>query len=116
MFQPEDDLNRDLNQNRSSESDENLDRIDSNLSAESVAFRKKQLESIFKKLIIFGLALGTVLGVTAYYLLHKFGMTKKPYELEQERIEREREQESGNSGQEIDNFSTGAKKIERFRI
>ncbi|MEL7008611.1 MAG: hypothetical protein AAFY50_03330 [Cyanobacteria bacterium J06648_1] len=85
MFQPDkNNLNQDnLNQD--------LDSIDANISAESVSVRKKQLESIFTKLIIFGLTLGTVLGLGAYYLLHRFGLTKKPYQLEQERIEREKQ-------------------------
>ncbi|MEL6496853.1 MAG: hypothetical protein AAFQ41_17300, partial [Cyanobacteria bacterium J06623_7] len=90
MFNSEDDLNRDLAQNsRGNNADPNLERIDAGVSSESVAIRKKQLESIFTKLIIFGLALGTVLGLGAYYLMHRFGLTKKPYQLEQERIERE---------------------------
>ncbi|MEO1799945.1 MAG: hypothetical protein AAFR62_05905 [Cyanobacteria bacterium J06629_2] len=72
-------------------SNQDLDSIDANISAESVSVRKKQLESIFTKLIIFGLTLGTVLGLGAYYLLHRFGLTKKPYQLEQERIEREKQ-------------------------
>lgn len=89
MFQPEDDSNK--NPFDKSDSVKNLDNIDANLSAENVAVRKKQLESIFIKLIAFGLALGTVLGVGAYYLLHKLGLTKKPYQIEQEKIEQERQ-------------------------
>ncbi|MEL6580718.1 MAG: hypothetical protein AAFQ14_13285 [Cyanobacteria bacterium J06621_12] len=85
MFQPD---KNNLNQDNSNQ---DLDSIDANISAESVSVRKKQLESIFTKLIIFGLTLGTVLGLGAYYLLHRFGLTKKPYQLEQERIEREKQ-------------------------
>ncbi|NJL52823.1 MAG: hypothetical protein HC930_12505 [Hydrococcus sp. SU_1_0] len=86
MFQSDDDFNQDQGQNaRNNPSDPSLVSIDANLSTESVAVRKKQLESIFFKLIIFGLAFGTVLGIGAYYLLHKFGLTKKPYQLEQEK-------------------------------
>ena len=92
MFNPENDPNQDLAQNsRSDRSDPNLDNVDANVSPESVAVRKKQLEGIFSKLIIFGLTLGTVLGLTAYYLLNRFGLTKKPYQLEQERIEQEQQ-------------------------
>lgn len=116
MFQPEDDLNQDLSRNKPNDTNDNLDNIDSDISAESVALRKQQLEGVFKKLIIFGLALGTVLGVTAYYLLHKFGMTKKPYELKQERIERESERESTTPSREINDFSLPDRNINRFEI
>ena len=98
MFNPGNDPNGDLTQNPTGDRpQQNLDNVDENVSPESVAVRKKQLEGIFSKLIIFGLTLGTVLGLTAYYLLNRFGLTKKPYQLEQERIEQERierEQES----------------------
>ncbi|MGB5634305.1 MAG: hypothetical protein WBM86_16205 [Waterburya sp.] len=89
MFQPEDDSNQDPWQK--SESNKNLENIDSHISPESLAVRKKQLESIFIKLIAMGLALGAVLGGGAYYLLHKLGLTKKPYQLEQEKIEPEKQ-------------------------
>ena len=89
MFDSGNDPNGDLTQNPTGDrSDPNLDNVD--VSPDSVAVRKKQLESIFSKLIIFGLTLGTILGLTAYYLLNRFGMTKKPYQIEQERIEQER--------------------------
>ena len=89
MFQPENDSNQDPWQQ--SESIKNLENIDSHISPESLAVRKKQLESIFIKLIVMGLALGTVLGLGAYYLLHKFGLTKKPYQIEQENIAPEKQ-------------------------
>lgn len=92
MFQPEDNSNKDPFSQR--DSVENLDNIDANISAENIAVRKKQLESILIKLIAFGLALGTVLGIGAYYLLHKLGLTKKPYQIEQEKIEKERQPET----------------------
>ncbi|MEL6927561.1 MAG: hypothetical protein AAFO95_02865 [Cyanobacteria bacterium J06600_6] len=115
MFNSEDDINQDLTRNRSSNnSDSNLDQIDANVSTESIALRKKQLESIFTKLIIFGLTLGTILGLTAYYLLHRFGMTKKPYQLEQERIERE--QEAKPNVDKINNFSPSNSSQDRFEI
>lgn len=92
MFQPENDSNQDpLAKNDSAK---NLDNIDANISTENIAVRKKQLESIFIKLIAFGLAFGTVLGLGAYYLLHKFGLTKKPYQIEQEKIEQEKQQQA----------------------
>jgi len=89
MFQPENNSPKDPFQQR--DSAKNLDNIDANLSNENVAARKKQIESIFIKLIVIGLAFGTVLGVGAYYLLHKFGLTKKPYQIEQEKIEQEKQ-------------------------
>ncbi len=91
MFQPEDNFNADQSRNTpKNDAEQNLDNIDANLSTKSVALRKKQLESIFTKLIVFGLALGTVLGIGAYYLLNKLGLTKKPDQLEREKIEREK--------------------------
>jgi hypothetical protein len=90
MFEPEDNLNRDRTPNLDLE--KNLDNIDVNLSAKNIAIRKKQLEKIFVRLIVFGLAFGTVLGIGTYFLLTKLGLNKKPYQLEQERIEREKQQ------------------------
>ena len=116
MFHPENDPNKDLAQNPSRNSDPNSDDIDANVSSESVAVRKKQLESIFTKLIIFGLTLGTILGLTAYYLLNRFGLTKKPYQLEQERIEREREQDPSTEVEKINNWSTPDTSHSRFKI
>ncbi len=85
MYQPEDNFDRDLPKN--SNSNKNTDNIDANLSPKNVAVRKKQLEKIFIKLIAFGLALGAVLGVGTYFLLNKLGLTKKPYQIEQEKQE-----------------------------
>ena len=81
-------------ENSSLESEQNLDNIDANLSAKNVAIRKKQLEKIFTKLIVFGLAFGAVLGIGAYYLISKLGLNKKPFQLEQEKIERENQQQA----------------------
>lgn len=120
MFQPEDDLNKDLAQNTSrNNSDPNLDDIDADVSPESVALRKKQLEGIFTKLIIFGLTFGTILGLTAYYLLNRFGLTKKPYQLEQEKIEREkieREQEPSTGVEKINDFPSTDSTQNRFEM
>lgn len=90
MFQPEDDINRDRPSDINTE--RNLDNIDANISTQNVARRKQQLESIFFKLIAFGLACGAVLGVGAYYLINKLGLNKKPYELEPEKIEQKQQQ------------------------
>ena len=46
------------------------------------------------QLIAFGLAIGLVFGVGTYYLINKLGLNKKPYQLEQERIEREKRERS----------------------
>jgi len=117
MFQSEDDLNQDQAQNaRNNPTDPNLASIDADLSSESVNLRKKQLESIFFKLIIFGLAFGTVLGIGAYYLLHKFGLTKKPYQLEQEKIEREQEANPASPAKKIHDFPAPNSNDHRFQL
>jgi hypothetical protein len=119
MFQSEDDFPQDQSQNarnNDSDSDLNLENIDAGLSIESVAVRKKQLEGIFLKLIILGLALGTILGISAYYLLHKFGLTKKPYQLEQEKIEREREVNPDTPVNKIIDFPASDDSGHRFQI
>lgn len=92
MFDPGDNFNS-KDSRLNSDVEKNLDNIDANLSAKSVAIRKKQLEKLFTRLIAFGLACGAVLGIGTYYLLSRLGLDKKPYELEQERIEREQRQE-----------------------
>ena len=100
MFEPpQDNFNRDLEGNSrysasDLESEKNLENIDANLSAKNVAIRKKQLEKIFLQLIAFGLAVGLVLGIGAYYLINKLGLNKKPYQLEREKIEREKRERS----------------------
>ncbi|MDJ0572757.1 MAG: hypothetical protein QNJ53_27465 [Pleurocapsa sp. MO_192.B19] len=109
MYQPEDNSNFDSSQKLNLE--QNLDNIDANLSAKNVAARKKQIESVFMKLIAFGLAVGAILGVGAYYLLNKLGLTKKPYQIEQEKIEREREQQSKEPFKEISVFPEIPKSI-----
>lgn len=91
MFQQDDNLNVDPSQNNDPQKD--LDNIDANVSSENVAARKNNIKKVFIKLIAIGLALGAILGVGAYYLINKLGLNKKPYQIEQERIEREREQQ-----------------------
>ncbi|MBE9046106.1 hypothetical protein IQ255_17120 [Pleurocapsales cyanobacterium LEGE 10410] len=90
MFPPDDNPNVDPSPNIDSQKD--LDNIDANVSARNVAARKNNIERVFVKLIAIGLVVGAILGVGAYYLMNKFGLNKKPYQLEQERIEREQEQ------------------------
>jgi hypothetical protein len=115
MFQSEDDFNQDQAKNtRNNPSDPSLVSIDADLSTESVSLRKKQLESIFFKLIIFGLAFGMVLGIGAYYLLHKFGLTKKPYQ--QEKIEREQEAKPASPVKKIHDFPAPNIDGHRFQL
>lgn len=76
------------------ESEQNLENIDANLSAKNVAIRKKQLEQLFVRLVAFGLAFGAILGVGTYYLINRFGLNKKPYQLELEKIELEKQEQA----------------------
>ena len=99
MFEPGDNLDRDFEDSRrrrtsNFDSEQNIENIDSNLSVKNVAIRKKQLEQLFIRLIVFGLAFGTVIGIVTYYLIGKFGLNKKPYQIEQERIEQEKQQQA----------------------
>ena len=88
MFRPEDDFN--LNSSRNIDSEIDREKMDANLSPKNVAVRKKQLEKIFIKLIAIGLSIGAVLGVGTYFLLDKLGLTKKPYQIEQEKLQQEK--------------------------
>ena len=90
MYQPEDNFNSDRQQDDNSA--KNLSNIDANISASNVAARQQQIARVFIKLIAIGLVFGAVLGSGLYYLLHKFGLTTKPYQLQQERIEPEKQQ------------------------
>ena len=95
MFESGDNQNNDLNSDRFNnlESEKDLENIDTNISPENLAIRKKQLEKILVRLIAFGLACGTILGIGTYYILSRLGLNKRPYELEQERIEREKQEQ-----------------------
>ena len=99
MFQPNDKINPSPSDNTNLELDaeNNLENIDRDVSPRKVAAHKNQIEKIFIKLIAFGLIFGAVLSIGAYFLLNKLGLTKKPYEIEQERIE----QQSSPSLEEI---------------
>ena len=90
---PDENTNVDLN----TENRNNLEQIDHTVSPRKVAAHKNQIEKVFVKLIIFGLVFGAILSVGAYFLLNKLGLTKKPYEIERERIE----QQSLPSSEEI---------------
>ena len=89
MFQPNDKIDPSPSENTNVElnAENNLENIDHNVSPRKVAAHKNQIEKIFVKLIAFGLIFGAILSVGAYFLLNKLGLTKKPYEIEQERIE-----------------------------
>ncbi|WP_019507178.1 hypothetical protein [Pleurocapsa sp. PCC 7319] len=93
MYESDDNFNLDHSQDPNSDKNldnKNLDNIDANLSAKNIATRKKQIESIFIKLIALGLAIGAILGIGTYYLLNKLGLTKKPYQIEQEKQQPEK--------------------------
>ena len=99
MFQPNDKIDPTPSENTDVELDteNNLENIDHNVSPRKVAAHKNQIEKVFIKLIAFGLIFGAILSVGAYFLLNKLGLTKKPYEIERERIE----QQSLPSSEEI---------------
>ena len=90
MYQPEDNLNLDPSQEINSK--QNPNEIDPNLSPQNVASHKKQLEGIFVKLITFGLIFGAIMAGGVYYVINKFGLNKKPYQMEQEKIEQQKQQ------------------------
>lgn len=90
MYQPEDSLNAN---GKNIDAQKNTENIDANLSAKNVATRKKQLEKIFIKLIAFGLSIGAILGVGTYYLLNKLGLTKKPYQIKQEKLRQQQSED-----------------------
>ena len=90
---PEQNTNVDLD----AENKNNLENIDRDVSPRKVTAHKNQIEKVFVKLIIFGLVFGAILSVGAYFLLNKLGLTKKPYEIERQRIE----QQSSPSSEEI---------------
>lgn len=56
-----------------------------NISVESVLVRKRQLRRIVLILTGIGISLGLVLSVGVIILLNKLGLTKKPYELKQQK-------------------------------
>ena len=89
MFQPNDKIDPSPSENTDVELDaqKNLENIDHDVSPRKVAGHKNQIEKVFVKLIAFGLIFGAILSVGAYFLLNKLGLTKKPYEIERERIE-----------------------------
>ena len=88
MYQPEDSNSNSQNTN----AHKDTDNIDANLNPKNVATREKQLKKIFTKLIAVGLSLGAILGVGTYYLLNKLGLTKKPYQIEQEKLQKQQQQ------------------------
>ncbi|MDJ0573621.1 MAG: hypothetical protein QNJ65_00460 [Xenococcaceae cyanobacterium MO_234.B1] len=76
-FEPNDDLNH------HSSTQELIDGNDlDNLSKKQIIQRKKQLEKLFIYLIGFGVGLGLVLALIITITLNKFGLLKKPYEIE----------------------------------
>ena len=55
------------------------------LSKESIIARKKQLQRLLIILMGIGLSLGLVLSIGLVILLNKLGLTKKPYQLKQQK-------------------------------
>jgi uncharacterized membrane protein YciS (DUF1049 family) len=96
MYQPEDDfsLDQSLNNSRDPKLEQDLENNDANLSIENIKARKHQLESLFLKLIAFGLILGAILGVGTFFLLNKLGLNKKPYQIEQRKQEQQQPEPS----------------------
>ena len=76
-FEPNDELTNDSS-NQKLKNENNPD----NLSTKSLVQRKKQLEKLFIYLIGFGVGLGLVLALLVMLVLNRFGLTKKPYEIE----------------------------------
>ena len=100
MFQPNDKIDPTPSENTNVDlnaDNNNLENIDHNVSPRKVAAHKNQIEKVFVKLIVFGLIFGAILSVGAYFILNKLGLTKKPYEIEREKIE----QQSLPSSEEI---------------
>lgn len=60
-------------------------RDNEHISTESVIAHKKQLKRLLTILIGMGLILGLVLSVGLVALLNKLGLTKKPYQLKQQK-------------------------------
>ncbi|GAB4535576.1 MAG: hypothetical protein Tsb0014_22710 [Pleurocapsa sp.] len=91
MYQPEDDFNFEESlkrlQNNQRDRDNQRDNYQENegVSAENVKIRQQQIEKIFLKLIAFGLGIGLILSLVVFILLNKLGLSKKPYEIEQEK-------------------------------
>lgn len=53
-----------------------------NLSVQNVVSRQNQLQSLFSKLIIFGLGLGVIVAIAVVIGLKKFGLADKPNQRE----------------------------------
>jgi hypothetical protein len=89
MYQPEDDFNfeESLKRLENAQSDRDNYQENEGVSSENVKIRQQQIEKIFLKLIAFGLGIGLILGLVVFILLNKLGLSKKPYEIEQEKQE-----------------------------
>ena len=87
MHKSEDDFDKLLNslKNFQSNEDREHNQEDSSLDPESVRIRRNQIERVFIKLIAIGLSLGLIFGIGVYIAFEKLGLSKKPYEIEQER-------------------------------
>ncbi len=63
----------------------NTNRDNEGISTESLLARKKQLQRLVLILMGIGLGVGLVLSIGVIILLNKLGLTKKPYELQQQK-------------------------------
>lgn len=84
MTLPEDqfDFDKSWQKFQNSETDRNHHSQPKIISIKNYEAHKKQIESLFKKLIIGGLIGGLILGAGTVVLLKKLGLTKKPDRLE----------------------------------
>jgi hypothetical protein len=82
--QPDDiDINKIGSKNEEIQSQNIVERAQAeNLSVKNVVSRERQLQGLFRKLIIFGLGLGVVVAVGVVIALQKFGLADKPDERE----------------------------------
>lgn len=85
MYDPK--LPEEFNSNQLITKDENAEPINileqaktENLSVKNVALHQQQLQRLFFWLIGIGLGLGVILSIIFVFALDKFGLTKKPYE------------------------------------
>ena len=80
--QPEDiDINKIASENQETQSQNIVERAQAeNLSVKNVVSRQNELQSLFTKLIIFGLGLGLIVAIAVVVALKKFGLADKPTE------------------------------------
>ena len=94
MFQPPDNFDTNPFANRGSK-DRKLDNLSpeelDNISPENLAYRKNELSKILLWLVAFGLGLGIIVAIIIAIAMTKFGLTKRPHELEPKPIKPQQE-------------------------